>query len=1325
MNFDICNVCGQDAEEKLVCCSSCPRSYHQGCAELVRIPKGVWHCPVCATRDKKCTICDTDLISSADARLVKCGICLCLMHFDCVEVPQKLLLRTPKYWHLKEEEVLSKKSLIFKYICYDCQRALGAESILDSYNFEEKKENALVSNNYYFIKFKMVAYLHSVWVKSQELKTYVSPMMLNRFEQRIADSDFSEISDIIENDISRCGIHEEYLEVEKVIDKWIPNPEEAEMTEVRYLVKWRGLQYENCTWEREEDIKSFKEKIEKYEKLRLTETRLQTGEISPSTFLKYKVPAKFKKLEKQPGFIKEGELLVYQLEGLNWMLYSWFHNTNVVLADEMGLGKTVECLVFLRYLNVEVLNKGPFLICAPLSTIDNWSRECGIWFPEANVVAYVGTQSSRELIRKKEIYFTRARGPNRETICKFNILLTSYEILRKDKQFLKKINWRVLVVDEGHKIKSKQSKIFNVLQTFQADFRLLMTGTPLQNNLSELFTLMQFISPNKFTDEMREKTLKEFEEIKLDKGGKVLPQADEAMKDVTEDQEQLAKKQKLIDQLHEELKPHMLRRMKKDVLPNLPKKKEVIVRVELTTWQKQLYKCIFTRNFPALKQLDKKNKGKATVSIKSLTNILMMLRLCANHGLLLTREFNSRLSSGESFEKKMGVDAESQDFPKEIITESGKMELLDMMLKQLKVDNHKVLIFSQFKIMLDLIEEYLNHKSYKWLRLDGGTPPSERQKLIDSFNEDPSYFVFLLSTRAGGLGINLAAADTVIIYDSDFNPHNDIQALSRAHRIGQKHVVMMYRLVSKDTVEEKIIELAKKKLMIEHLVVKNDKINSQLIDKILRYGTEKLFNDSAPGEQTVYTEEIVKKLLDRSQAIEEEAKKGDENEFIDDYLSKFNIAQVPAEEIKMTDPENFPLDYWTKLLKEQYDVEKLKEQEMYGKGKRKHNKISYGKQCASEDDEWDEGYEDHKGEESSEEPVSVGLIDENMEEEKKHVAQKRKKPEKSLTKEKLTCASFWESLDIEKLGWSGKTGAIVQHLNQASSIAQHLISSELYIFPVAIREGKLICTSQDKHEQDLLEAYQINLNEPIDLRTSLSIILWGFHELNRRDFVEALMKFGISNQNWKELYERSVLESRSSLKSRTLEEFENYAQKFSTVINDLIQSRQFDTKVFFTGPYSIKQIVLRNHRISLLKELYRKHRDSPKSFTIDSEGNQVVQLQGIEYKELTGGRWTNVDDFTLVKGSLLHGYGSFKKIMEDNDLWTKEESKGEKPQAWKILFDKISDQPYAEVIKTKKDPGVEPIAKSYVEKYLITRLRFILEKVEKSSAKVVPPVKQL
>jgi len=1314
MNFDVCNYCGDDAEQKLICCSSCPRSYHLNCANLSRIPKGIWHCVVCETREKECTICNNDLSISADSRIIKCSVCLCKMHFDCVEVPEKLLLRTPIYWNRKEDEIKAKKPLILDYVCYDCQKALGAEKILDFYNFEEKKENQLEANNYYFIKFKHLSYKHSVWVKGQELETYISKVMLSRFEQNNQESEFSDMGDIIENDINRCGIKEEYLEVERIIDKWVPNPEETDITEARYLVKWRGLQYENCTWEREQEISNFKEKIEKYEKIRTAETQLQNGELSPETFQKFKMPGKFKKLEKQPEFIKEGELFEYQLEGLNWMLYSWFHNTNIILADEMGLGKTVQCLAFLRYLHVEIGNRDPCLICVPLSTIENWVRECGIWFPEANVVSYSGTKISRDLIRKKEFYYSNTHKTGKDNICKFDILLTSYEILRVDKQYLKKINWRVLVVDEGHKLKNVQSKIFANLSTFSANFRLLMTGTPLQNNLAELITLMQFIQPDKFTDETRDKILKEFEDINLDKGGKLF----EPMQDVhKENDDMLKKKQKLIDDLHDMLKPHMLRRQKKEVIPNLPKKKEIIVRVELTGWQKTLYKAILTRNFTALKQLDKENKGKGKISIKSLTNVLMMLRLCANHGLLLTKEFNSRLAIGEAFENKKdaskskGSDNSANEFPPEIITESGKMILLDLMLKQLKAENHKVLIFSQFKIMLDLIEDYLSNKNYNFLRLDGGTPPSERQTLIDNFNNDPSYFVFLLSTRAGGLGINLATADTVIIYDSDFNPHNDIQAISRAHRIGQKHIVMMYRLVCKDTVEEKIIELAKQKLMIEQLVATNEKINGQVIDKILRYGTEKLFNESAPGEQVVYTEEIVKKLLDRSQVIEEDAKKSADDELIDDYLSKFNIAQVPAEEVK-ENPDQ-PIDYWTKLLKEQYELEKNKEQELYGKGKRKHNKVSYGLFCASDEDEGDEGYEDRKSLESEDSQSYLDLVDENNENEdsKNQLSHKRSKPEKPLIpKEKLTCESFWKCIDLEKYGFPYKTDSIVTHVNQASGISQHLINSELFIFPISIKDGKIVSTGTDKKEQELLESYHINLSEPIDLRTSLSIVLWGFHELNRRDFMESLMKFGVIENNWKELYERALLEPRSSLKARTFEEFQNYASKFGTVINDLIQNHKFDLKMFFTGPYTVKQIFIRIYRISLLKEQHKKYKESPSNFNIDSE----------EYKILTNGKWKNIDDFTLLRGNLIHGYGNLKKIMEDTELWltkTGTEEVKEKPIAWKILFNKISQQTYEEISsKSKKEQNIEFLAQAYVEKYLVTRLRYILQKLEKQAA---------
>uniref|UniRef100_A0A674H143 Chromodomain helicase DNA binding protein 3 n=2 Tax=Passeriformes TaxID=9126 RepID=A0A674H143_TAEGU len=490
--------------------------------------------------------------------------------------------------------------------------------------------------------------------------------------------------------------------------------------------------------------------------------------VSPQPTVKY---------ETQPRFITAtgGTLHLYQLEGLNWLRFSWAQSTDTILADEMGLGKTIQTIVFLYSLYKEVRAPGPFLVSAPLSTIINWEREFQMWAPSFYVVTYTGDKDSR-----------------REAQVKFHVLLTSYELITIDQAALGSIRWACLVVDEAHRLKNNQSKI---------EHKLLLTGTPLQNNLEELFHLLNFLTPERFNN--LEGFLEEFADISK------------------EDQ---------IKKLHDLLGPHMLRRLKADVFKNMPAKTELIVRVELSPMQKKYYKYILTRNFEALNSRGGGNQV-------SLLNIMMDLKKCCNHPYLFPVALPSGAYEGGA-----------------LIKASGKLLLLQKMLRKLKEQNHRVLIFSQMTKMLDLLEDFLDYEGYKYERIDGGITGALRQEAIDRFNAPGAQqFCFLLSTRAGGLGINLATADTVVIFDSDWNPHNDIQAFSRAHRIGQANKVMIYRFVTRASVEERITQVAKRKMMLTHLVVrpglgsKAGSMSKQELDDILKFGTEELFKDENEG----------------------------------------------------------------------------------------------------------------------------------------------------------------------------------------------------------------------------------------------------------------------------------------------------------------------------------------------------------------------------------------------------------------------------------------------------------------------------------------------
>uniref|UniRef100_A0A5B7A9G1 DNA helicase n=1 Tax=Davidia involucrata TaxID=16924 RepID=A0A5B7A9G1_DAVIN len=511
------------------------------------------------------------------------------------------------------------------------------------------------------------------------------------------------------------------------------------------------------------------------------------------------------KVTEQPAMLQGGELRPYQLEGLQWMLSLFNNNLNGILADEMGLGKTIQTISLIAYLMENKGVTGPHLIVAPKAVLPNWVNEFSTWAPSIVAILYDGRLDERKAMREEY----SGEG-------KFNVLITHYDLIMRDKAFLKKIHWYYMIVDEGHRLKNHECALAQTLVTgYRIRRRLLLTGTPIQNTLQELWSLLNFLLPTIFN------SVENFEEWFN------APFADRCDVSLTDEEELL-----IIRRLHHVIRPFILRRKKDEVEKFLPGKTQVILKCDMSAWQKVYYQQVTDVGRVGLDT----GSGKS----KSLQNLSMQLRKCCNHPYLFVGEYNI-------WRKE------------EIVRSSGKFELLDRLLPKLHRAGHRVLLFSQMTRLMDILEIYLQLHDYKYLRLDGSTKTEERGTLLKQFNApDSPFFMFLLSTRAGGLGLNLQTADTVIIFDSDWNPQMDQQAEDRAHRIGQKKEVRVFVLVSIGSIEEVILERAKQKMGIDAKVIQAGLFNTtstaqdrrEMLKEIMRRGTSSLGTD-VPSEREI------------------------------------------------------------------------------------------------------------------------------------------------------------------------------------------------------------------------------------------------------------------------------------------------------------------------------------------------------------------------------------------------------------------------------------------------------------------------------------------
>jgi len=747
------------------------------------------------------------------------------------------------------------------------------------------------------------------------------------------------------------------------------------------LCKWQNSGYDKLDWEPVSalDPISFKIKFKRYRELRsMSANHMYTPLGVPVK----RIAKNFSPLRNDVKFCgltdpdQELELRDYQLEGVNWLLWNWATNRpGALLADEMGLGKTIQT-VTLEELRLgrtfpaasskfrSFKTRGPHLVIVPLSCLFQWQREFETW-TRLNVIVYHGSSAARKTALNYEAFFREdqvhnggtGRKVHHDERMKLEVLLTSYELTIRDSTELRKIPWRCIVVDEAHRLKNCNSKLNRELQNFPREYTILLTGTPIQNNTEELWALLNFVTSNRSAPQklvlakkkqqkalFRRRLAKDSEnesesesEINStgsdrDKEGSESDayeeEGDEDFWFRDENQKRFLKKfgtvtkQKQIHKLQTILRPYLLRRVKENVGKQLPPKEEVIVEVELTRIQKVFYRGIYEKNTEFLYRGGKASNG------PSLMNVMMELRKCCNHP-FLNRGVEAEIIRRENetgSESDTQVNHEMDASTRRLIETSGKMVLLDKLLAKLFDGKHKVLIFSQMVKMLDLLEEYLSSRRYLFERIDGSRVGMKRQASIDRFNaKDSKHFVMLLSTRAGGLGLNLACADTVIIYDSDWNPQNDMQAQARSHRIGQTRPVKVYRLLTRKTYEQVMFQQASIKLGLDKAMLSSDTSSNSSkpvmtpkeIERMLKHGVY-----AVVGESEEVSEEASKNFLNASidEILEKASRVVDStkstNSAQNSVLAAFSSATFKAQAQKKGEGVDVDLDdpeFWTKV----------------------------------------------------------------------------------------------------------------------------------------------------------------------------------------------------------------------------------------------------------------------------------------------------------------------------------------------------------------------------------------------------------------------------
>ncbi|PQE26814.1 hypothetical protein CJF31_00003499 [Rutstroemia sp. NJR-2017a BVV2] len=851
------------------------------------------------------------LINNADNVLFRCRTCQRGYHYDHLP-PLSKKSTTPE--DLADLRHARHQEYTRKWQCKECSEVSSKIQGLVawrpangvSYQTGDEWDTFTEDDKEYLIKWEEKSYFKCTWMPGSWVWGVAAVAMRKAFIRR------DEGANMLPKMTEKEAIPEEFLRMEIIFDveydrSFRPKSEAHDKAHIddvdMVLVKFGGLTYEESVWETPpsaDDTDRWIDFVAAYNEFIMGKYFKQV----PPSLMKERVDAyrsldfeKKVELKKQPSALIGGEMMAYQMEGLNWLLYNFHQKKNVILADEMGLGKTIQIIALMASLVKDNPKCWPFLVVTPNSTCPNWRREIKKWAPDLRVVAFYGAKSARDMAMKYELY------PEGCSDLRAHVVVTSYEAPVDDhsRSFFKKIKWAGMIVDEGQRLKNDQNLLYGALKALKVPFQVLLTGTPLQNNKRELFNLLQFLDSS-------------LNAAKLD----------EEYAELTKDN---------LPELHELIRPFFLRRTKVQVLKFLPPMAQVILPVTMSILQKKLYKSILARNPELIKSIFGQSRKTIRATDRgNLNNILMQLRKCLCHPFVYSSAIEET-----SVSDTQGL--------RNLIDASSKFQLLEIMLPKLRERGHRVLIFSQFLNQLDIVEDFLNGLGLQFQRLDGTISALEKQKRIDEFNAPNSpLFAFLLSTRAGGVGINLATADTVIIM-----PHQDMQALSRAHRIGQKKKVLVFQLMTKDSAEEKIVQIGRKKMALDQALIESMDAEDDAgvdLESILKHGAQALFADDDKND-IHYDSASVDKLLDRTQV---EVTETNEDKTAESQFSHARVwAQdkgVLSEDLGNADDEPAApnASVWDAILKQREAdaaAEAAKNRQTFGRGKRARHTVDY------------------------------------------------------------------------------------------------------------------------------------------------------------------------------------------------------------------------------------------------------------------------------------------------------------------------------------------------------------------------------------------------